>query len=92
MWEAIESSGGQSQQQEKDDDGDAGRVTKLLEKKITIGDSDIKTFASGIIAKDEGDDQSRGISYASFFANQIGIRTEAAMSEKVSVARCSKQN
>ena len=87
LWEAIESSGGRSQQQEKDDDScDTGGVTKLLDKKITIGDSDIKTFASGIIAKEEdGDDQSRGIGYASFFANQIGIRTEAAISEKVSV-------
>ena len=79
LWAAIESSGAQTQQQSASDD--TGEVTKLLEKKITIGDSDVKTFASGMKAQD-GDAESRGMDFSSFFANQIGIRTEAAMSEK----------
>jgi ATP-binding cassette, subfamily F, member 3 len=78
LWAAIESSGEQTQQTSSDD---AGEVTKLLEKKITIGDSDVQTFASGMKAQG-GDDDARGMDFSTFFANQIGIRTEAAMSEK----------
>ncbi|GMI35615.1 hypothetical protein TrCOL_g9454 [Triparma columacea] len=78
LWAAIESSGEQTQQTSSDD---AGEVTKLLEKKITIGDSDVQTFASGMKARG-GDDDARGMDFSTFFANQIGIRTEAAMSEK----------
>ncbi|GMH77457.1 hypothetical protein TL16_g07416 [Triparma laevis f. inornata] len=80
LWTAIESNAANAPIKPAQED--VGEVTKLLSKKITIGDSDIVTAGSGILAQADDETQPRGFSVANFFANQIGIRSEAAVSEK----------
>ena len=65
------------------DDGDT--TTALLKESVKMSDTDICSSGTGGIkasSEDDGGQARSTLDYSSFFANQIGIRTERAVSEK----------
>ena len=83
LWGRLLGEGGAGEDEDGDDG--VGQVTKLLTNKVRMAEEDSQYSGNGGIVpltSEEETAASRGFSVAAFFANQIGVRTEAAISEK----------